>query len=90
MAEIAAAFVQHYYQTFDTNREALVALYADTSMMTFEGAQCLGVQAIGEKLKVRARASSASLRMGVVLTLRVGRLASASSRCRSSALCTTF
>ena len=53
MAEIGAAFVHHYYTTFDANRENLVSLYADSSMMTFEGTQCLGAAAIVEKFKVR-------------------------------------
>lgn len=32
----AQAFCQHYYQTFDNNRQALAPLYTDQSMLTFQ------------------------------------------------------
>lgn len=44
------AFVQHYYNLFDTNRAALGPLYQDNSMLTFEGVQTLGTTAIVQKL----------------------------------------
>ncbi|KQJ99134.1 nuclear transport factor 2 [Brachypodium distachyon] len=47
---VAKAFVQHYYQTFDANRGALVGLYQDGSMLTFEGDKFLGSAAIAGKL----------------------------------------
>ncbi|KAK3842115.1 MAG: hypothetical protein J3R72DRAFT_443686 [Linnemannia gamsii] len=53
MADITAVadqFVSFYYQTFDSNRSQLGSLYRPTSMLSFEGAQTLGDQAIVEKL----------------------------------------
>lgn len=47
---VGKAFTDHYYQTFDTNRSALASLYQDASMLTFEGQQFQGTQAIVEKL----------------------------------------
>ncbi|CAO2184427.1 unnamed protein product [Urochloa humidicola] len=47
---VAKAFVEHYYRTFDTNRAALVGLYQDTSMLTFEGQKFQGPAAIAGKL----------------------------------------
>eukprot|EP00993_Chasmostoma_nieuportense_P005062 NODE_5701_length_622_cov_321.931313_g5537_i0.p2 GENE.NODE_5701_length_622_cov_321.931313_g5537_i0~~NODE_5701_length_622_cov_321.931313_g5537_i0.p2 ORF type:complete len:122 (-),score=35.93 NODE_5701_length_622_cov_321.931313_g5537_i0:196-561(-) len=47
---VGKAFVQHYYNTFDTNRQALSALYRDSSLMTFEGAQLQGQANIIQKL----------------------------------------
>jgi hypothetical protein len=47
---VAKAFVDHYYQTFDTNRPALVGLYQETSMLTFEGHKFQGPAAIAGKL----------------------------------------
>mmetsp|Transcript_97330 Transcript_97330/g.280846 ORF Transcript_97330/g.280846 Transcript_97330/m.280846 type:complete len:122 (+) Transcript_97330:95-460(+) len=49
--DVAKAFVQHFYQTFAANADGLTALYNDTSMLTFEGQQFQGVQAILGKLK---------------------------------------
>ena len=37
--EIGPAFINHYYQQFDTNRTALQSLYQDASMLTFEKEQ---------------------------------------------------
>jgi len=48
--QIGEQFVQHYYQTFDTNRAGLVSLYGDSSMLTFEGDQFQGAQNITQKL----------------------------------------
>lgn len=47
---LSKAFVELYYSTFDTNRGALVGLYEETSMMTFQGDEVLGAQAISAKL----------------------------------------
>ena len=41
----------HYYQTFDTNRDALASLYQDQSKLTWEGQQVLGAAAIVQKFK---------------------------------------
>jgi hypothetical protein len=49
-AEIGQQFVVHYYQTFDTNRQALLPLYMDQSLLTFEGEQFQGAQSIVQKL----------------------------------------
>mmetsp|Transcript_14939 Transcript_14939/g.48972 ORF Transcript_14939/g.48972 Transcript_14939/m.48972 type:complete len:124 (-) Transcript_14939:73-444(-) len=46
---VAKAFVEHYYNTFDTNRAGLPALYQETSMMTFEGREFGGQAAIAQK-----------------------------------------
>mmetsp|Transcript_3302 Transcript_3302/g.4038 ORF Transcript_3302/g.4038 Transcript_3302/m.4038 type:complete len:122 (-) Transcript_3302:20-385(-) len=48
--EVAKAFVQHFYQTFDTNVAALSGLYAPNSVLTFEGTQVSGTQNIMAKL----------------------------------------
>jgi len=47
---IGQDFVKHYYQTFDTNRPNLAALYSNDSMLTFEGQQFQGAQAIMTQL----------------------------------------
>ncbi|WFD00658.1 Nuclear transport factor 2 [Malassezia yamatoensis] len=47
MEQIAQQFTDYYYSTFDSDRSQLAALY---SMLTFEGAQTQGAQAIVEKL----------------------------------------
>eukprot|EP01086_Lenisia_limosa_P000574 TRINITY_DN11023_c0_g1_i1.p1 TRINITY_DN11023_c0_g1~~TRINITY_DN11023_c0_g1_i1.p1 ORF type:complete len:129 (+),score=35.37 TRINITY_DN11023_c0_g1_i1:78-464(+) len=45
--QIAQAFVQHYYQTFDTARQNLAGLYhAEQSMLSYEGKDFKGTQAI--------------------------------------------
>ena len=56
VADIGKAFIEHYYQTFDTARVNLQTLYQDGSMLTFENEQFMGMQAIMTKLTVRARA----------------------------------
>ena len=53
METVGAAFLAHYYSTFDRNRADLAPLYQANSMMTFEGAQCLGQQQIVTKLLVQ-------------------------------------
>ncbi|KAM0865773.1 hypothetical protein ACQ4PT_043049 [Festuca glaucescens] len=47
---VARAFVDYYYQMFDTNRAALAALYGNTSMLSFEGHLVAGAPEIGLKL----------------------------------------
>ncbi|KAF7330396.1 Nuclear transport factor 2 [Mycena venus] len=47
---VAGQFIDFYYQTFDTNRASLSALYRDNSMLSFEGSQIAGTSAIVEKL----------------------------------------
>ncbi|CAN8067523.1 unnamed protein product [Agarophyton chilense] len=48
--QIGKAFVNHYYNIFDTNRENLRSLYKDPSILTFEGEMCLGPDNIIQKL----------------------------------------
>ena len=48
--QVGKQFVEHYYNTFDTNRANLGALYQGQSMLTYEGEQFLGAQAIMDKL----------------------------------------
>ncbi|CAO3588513.1 unnamed protein product [Absidia cylindrospora] len=48
--QIAKAFVEFYYQTFDTNRPGLQTLYREGSMLTFEGQQFRGANDVTEKL----------------------------------------
>ncbi|KAG0315323.1 Nuclear transport factor 2 [Linnemannia gamsii] len=50
MEAVADQFISYYYQTFDANRATLGPLYRPTSMLSFEGAQTLGADAIVEKL----------------------------------------
>ncbi|KAJ1950219.1 Nuclear transport factor 2 [Dispira parvispora] len=47
---VARGFADFYYQTFDADRRNLKALYRNHSMLTFEGQQVLGADAIVEKL----------------------------------------
>jgi len=47
---VAKQFVDFYYNTFDTNRAGLQALYRDQSMLTFETSQTLGAASIKDKL----------------------------------------
>ncbi|KAG6613860.1 Nuclear transport factor 2 [Phytophthora cinnamomi] len=49
--EVAKAFVQHYYTTFDTNRAGLLSLYQDVSNLSWEGQLTTGQQAIMAKLQ---------------------------------------
>jgi hypothetical protein len=44
------AFLQYYYQLFESNRAGLANLYQDGSMLTFEGQKFQGTQAIVGKL----------------------------------------
>lgn len=47
---VAKAFVEHYYSTFDTNRNNLFTLYQDNSMLSWEGEKYQGAQAIQTKV----------------------------------------
>jgi hypothetical protein len=47
---VGKAFLQYYYQLFETNRAGLATLYQDASMLTFEGQKFQGPQAIVGKL----------------------------------------
>lgn len=44
------AFVDHYYRTFDENRQNLTPLYQEQSLLTFQGERFQGAQAILQKL----------------------------------------
>ncbi len=46
----AQAFQEHYYNTFDSNRQALSGLYKDDAFLSFEGQGAQGSQAITQKL----------------------------------------
>ena len=48
---VGTQFVQHYYTTIDSNRANLASLYSQESMLSFEGEQYLGVEAIMGKLQ---------------------------------------
>jgi len=47
---VASQFVDYYYQTFDSDRKNLAALYRESSMLTFEGDPITGAAKIVEKL----------------------------------------
>ncbi|KAF8071157.1 NTF2A [Scenedesmus sp. PABB004] len=47
---VGKAFLQYYYQLFESNRPGLSNLYQDGSMLTFEGQKFQGTQAIVGKL----------------------------------------
>ncbi|XP_032235982.1 nuclear transport factor 2 [Nematostella vectensis] len=48
--QVAKQFVEYYYSVFDSNRNNLAPLYQPGSMLTFEGAQIQGTEAIVAKL----------------------------------------
>eukprot|EP00180_Rhodochaete_pulchella_P003179 Plantae.Rhodophyta-Rhodochaete_pulchella.ctg52372.p1 GENE.Plantae.Rhodophyta-Rhodochaete_pulchella.ctg52372~~Plantae.Rhodophyta-Rhodochaete_pulchella.ctg52372.p1 ORF type:complete len:139 (-),score=17.36 Plantae.Rhodophyta-Rhodochaete_pulchella.ctg52372:76-468(-) len=48
--QVGEAFVGHYYQTFDSNRQALAPLYRQNSMLTFEGERFMDAANIINKL----------------------------------------
>ncbi|ORX51279.1 nuclear transport factor 2 [Hesseltinella vesiculosa] len=50
ITSVAKAFVEFYYQTFDSGRQQLAPLYRNDSMLTFEGQQFAGSANITEKL----------------------------------------
>jgi len=49
--EVAKAFVDHFYRTFDVDANSLAGLYNDQSMLTFEGTQMQGSANIMAKFK---------------------------------------
>ncbi|KAI9271203.1 hypothetical protein EDC94DRAFT_597493 [Helicostylum pulchrum] len=68
--QIATAFTQFYYETFDRSRQELTPLYRDQSMLTFEGQQFSGAANVVEKLvslpfqKVQHRISTTDAQPG--------------------------
>jgi len=44
--DVSKAFIQHYFTTYDTNRENLASLYRNSSYLSHEGTECSGPQAI--------------------------------------------
>ncbi|KAJ2076990.1 Nuclear transport factor 2 [Coemansia sp. RSA 988] len=48
---IANQFINYYYQTFDSDRKGLAALYRDVSMLTWEKTQHHGTANIIKKLE---------------------------------------
>lgn len=44
------AFINYYYQLFESNRAALGTLYQETSMLTFEGQKFMGAANIMTKM----------------------------------------
>ncbi|KAJ3671478.1 hypothetical protein LUZ60_007557 [Juncus effusus] len=47
---VAKAFVDHYYNIFDSNRASLSSLYNPSSNLSFEGQKIFGVEEIHLKL----------------------------------------
>ncbi|KAL8607525.1 hypothetical protein ACOMHN_004494 [Nucella lapillus] len=49
---IGEAFVKHYYSSFDSRqaRMNLIPLYSPDALLTFEGEQCFGTDAIRQRL----------------------------------------
>ena len=47
----AQAFTDHYYNTFDTNRQGLASLYQEQSLLTFEARPCT----VSDQTAVHAR-----------------------------------
>jgi hypothetical protein len=50
--QVGRAFVDFYYQTFDTDRTQLLSMYGADSMMTFEGTAVQGPELIVQKFLV--------------------------------------
>lgn len=48
--QVGQAFLQYYYQLFESNRQGLSSLYQDGSMLTFEGTKFQGAQNIMTKM----------------------------------------
>lgn len=81
---VAKSFTDFYYNTFDGNRSQLASLYRQGSMLSWEGQQILGSQAITEKLtslpfaKVQHRTISIDAQPGIhpnsVVVLVTGQL----------------
>jgi len=49
--QIGQVFAEHFYNTFDTNREQLEPIFVDCSLLTFENETFFGKAAIIAKLK---------------------------------------
>ncbi|KIJ44225.1 hypothetical protein M422DRAFT_228252 [Sphaerobolus stellatus SS14] len=65
--EFAKGFATSYYDQFDRDRTGLATLYRDSSVLTFEGVQHVGVAAIVAKLKdLNERFSNVKHQVGVV------------------------
>uniref|UniRef100_A0A1D1YJW8 Nuclear transport factor 2 n=1 Tax=Anthurium amnicola TaxID=1678845 RepID=A0A1D1YJW8_9ARAE len=47
---VARAFVDHYYNLFDTSRPSLAALYDPSSMLSFEGQRVRGAEEVARRL----------------------------------------
>ncbi|KAH1261624.1 Nuclear transport factor 2B [Glycine max] len=47
---LAKAFMEHYYNTFDTSRSGLANLYQQSSMLTLKGQKIQGASNIVAKL----------------------------------------
>ena len=47
--QIGTQFVQHYYSALDGQKDQLPPLYAENSMLTFEGEQFMGAENIANK-----------------------------------------
>ncbi|KAJ4763855.1 Nuclear transport factor 2 [Rhynchospora pubera] len=47
---VARAFVEHYYNLFDSNRASLSSLYQLSSILSFEGQSIIGADQIQQKL----------------------------------------
>lgn len=48
--EVGESFAKFYYEAFDSNRASLMPLYTSESMLTFEGEQFVGAEAIVKRL----------------------------------------
>ncbi|KAK8821723.1 nuclear transport factor 2 [Blastocystis sp. ATCC 50177/Nand II] len=48
--ELGKSFITYFYQSYDGDRTALQGIYQDCSMLTFEGQEYLGTQAIMTKI----------------------------------------
>ena len=59
---VGRQFAEFYYATFGANRQQLLNLYQADSLMTYEGQEFAGQQAIMEKLMV-CRGHGRALRM---------------------------
>ncbi|KAI4871177.1 nuclear transport factor 2 [Hypoxylon rubiginosum] len=51
LEQVAAMFVQYYYNQFDADPAGLATLYREGSMLTFESSSFKGTQSVIEKLQ---------------------------------------
>ena len=63
--EIGTQFVNHFYQTFNSGKETLMALFSDQSMLTFEGEQFMGQQAIYDKISSFGKLTHSDLTLDI-------------------------